>query len=297
MPTSTFLRNRDENNLLYDCIENGACQHPLSLGIEMKTKARTISKVGITGAGGRVGRTLTDGLADRYELTLFIRKTRPVTSRSLKVVEANLAKKDEVKGIFEGLDAVIHLAADPHTQSAWESVLQDNIVATYNVLEEALRAGLKRVIFASTNHVQNGYAMAQTPTSLDPSFTESGRLIKLSDPPAPDSYYGVSKLFGEDLGRYYSRLHGLEFISVRIGWSAPKEFSAKQSEKSREMHLRALFLSYRDCINLFIRTLEVETDFLVVYGISNSRNPIFDLAETKEKLGYEPQDNEEQYFD
>ena len=189
------------------------------------------------------------------------------------------------------------MAANPSPRAPWESVLQDNIVATYNVLEEARRAGVKRVIFASTNHVQDGYAiMRKIPFTPDPSFTKSGRLIKLSDPPAPDSYYGVSKLFGEDLGRYYSRLYGLEFISVRIGWAAPKTVPTVQREKNIEMHARALFFSQRDSINLFIKTLEVEADFLIVYGMSNTRNPIFDLTETKEILGYNPQDNEEEYF-
>ncbi len=264
----------------------------------MKDKGRAITKVGITGAGGRIGRTLTEGLADKYELTLFIRNTQPDTARNLKIIKADLSKEEEVKGIFEGLDAVIHLAAKASMQTPWESALQGNIVGTYNVLEEARRAGVKRVVFASTNHVQNGYAMKESPGSLDPAFTESGRLIKLSDPPAPDSYYGVSKLFGEDLGRYYSRLHGLEFVSVRIGWAAPKTLplTHMQRGKDAEMHLRALFFSQRDSIDLFMKTLEVEADFLVVYGVSNTRNPIFDLTETKKILGYNPRDNEEEYF-
>lgn len=262
----------------------------------MKDKGRAITKVGITGAGGRIGRTLTEGLADKYELTLFIRNTQPDTSRNLKIVKADLSKEEEVEGIFGGLDAVIHMAANPSTRAPWESILQDNIVATYNVLEEARRAGVKRVIFASTNHVQDAYAMGETPFSLDPSFTERGRLIKLSDPPAPDSLYGVSKLFGEDLGRYYSLLYGLEFVSVRIGSAAPKTAPLLPAEKGTEMLRRALFFSQRDCVDLFTKTLEVEADFLVVYGVSNTRYPIFDLTETKEILGYNPQDNEEEYF-
>ena len=113
---------------------------------------------------------------------------------------------------------------------------------------------------------------------------------------APDSYYGVSKAFGEDLGRYYARLHGLEYISVRIGWAAPETLPDRELTETAKRHLRALFFSQRDCVDLFIRTLEVEADYLVVYGVSNSRNPIFDLTETKELLGYEPQDNGEEYF-
>jgi len=169
-------------------------------------------------------------------------------------------------------------------------------VATYNVLEEAQRAGVKRVIFASSNHVQAGYAMGEIICSMAPSFIESGRPIKLSDPPAPDSYYGVSKLFGEDLGRYYSRVYGLEFVSVRIGWAAPKTVPPMRGGKDNKMYLRALFFSQRDCVDLFIKTLEVEADFLAVYGVSNTRNPMFDLTETKEILGYNPRDNEEEYF-
>jgi len=262
----------------------------------MEHKKKAIKKVGITGAGGRIGRTLTEGLADDYDLTVFIRNTQPDTSRRLSIIKADLSSEDEVRGIFEGLDAVIHLAADPSTRAPWKNVLQHNIVATYNVLEEARRAGVRRIIFASTNHVQNGFAMEDNPISLDPAFLERGKLVKLSDPPAPDSYYGVSKLFGEDLGRYYVRLHGMEFVSVRIGWAAPEVMPDRDMDETTERHMRALFFSQRDCVNLFKRTLEVEADFLVVYGVSNNRNPIFDLTETKKKLGYEPLDSEEEYF-
>ena len=263
----------------------------------MKNKKRSITKVGITGAGGRIGRTLTEGLADSYELTLFIRNTKPVTKRDLNIVKADISNEEEITGIFDGLDAVIHLAASPSTGAPWKDVLQNNIVATYNVLEEAKRAGVRRVVFASTNHVQNGYAMEDTPGSLDPEFTKCGKLIKLTDPPAPDSYYGVSKVFGEDLGRYYVKLHGLEFISVRIGWAAPETRPEAKWSATHERHMRAVFFGQQDSIDLFKKTLEVDTDFLVVYGVSNSRNPIFDLTETKGLLGYFPKDDEEEYFD
>ena len=263
----------------------------------MPNEKRAIKKVGITGAGGRIGRTLTEGLADSYELTLFIRNTQPETIRELKIVKADISNEEEVKGIFEGLDAVIHLAASPATSTPWKEVLQHNIIATYNVLEEARRAGVRRVIFASTNHVQNGYAMEDSPGSLDPEFTKCGKLIKLTDPPAPDSYYGVSKVFGEDLGRYYTKLHGLEFISVRIGWAAPAAKPDREWSDTQERHLRSVFFGQQDSVDLFAKTLEVETDYMVVYGVSNSRNAIFDLTETKGLLGYFPKENEEEYFD
>ena len=263
----------------------------------MDNETKKIVKVGITGAGGRVGKIITDGLAEKYQLTLFIREKQPDTALNLKIVKVNLSKAEEIKGKFAGLDAVIHLAANPGTRTPWETVLADNIVATYNVLEEARQSGVKRVVFASTNHVQNAAAMGATEFSVSPAFTQRGIPLKLSDPPAPDSYYGVSKLFGEDLGRYYSRFFGLEFISVRIGWAAPKiPPPVLKRTKEEEMHVRGLYLSPGDCVELFIRTLEVKTNFLIVYGLSNTRYPIFDMTETKKLLGYYPKDNEEEYF-
>ena len=138
--------------------------------------------------------------------------------------------------------------------------------------------------------------MEDRPSSLDPAFSKNGKLIKSPDPPAPDSYYGLSKVFGEDLGRYYTRLHGLEFVSVRIGWAVRRNFPDRQLDETTERYFRAIFFSDRDWVDLFIRTLEVEADYPVVYGVSNTPTPIFDLTETRQLLGYEPQDDVEEYF-
>ena len=79
-----------------------------------------IRKVGITGAGGRIGIDLTTGLVDKYQLTLFYRNTKPDNSLGLKMVQADLSDKKQVKGIFAGLDAIIHLAASSSVQSSWK---------------------------------------------------------------------------------------------------------------------------------------------------------------------------------
>ena len=99
-----------------------------------------IAKVGITGAGGLIGIDLTEGLAEKYQLTLFYHNTKPTTARKLPVVQADLSDEKQVKGIFEGLDAVIHLAAASSSLSSWENVLTQNIITTYNVFEEVRRA-------------------------------------------------------------------------------------------------------------------------------------------------------------
>ena len=255
-----------------------------------------ITQVGITGAAGSIGRTLTEGLSERYELTLFIRETKPDTSLRLRTVKADLSKVEEVKGIFEGLDAIIHLAANGSPRAPWKSVLTTNIVATYNVLEEARRAGVIKFVFASTNHVQYGYAIGETPTTFDTSYVGRNGLIKLTDPPAPDSLYGVSKLFGEDLGRYYARIFNIQFVALRIGGAASKNKPPLRGEKAHEVRSRAMFLSERDCVEAFTRALEVNVDYLVAYAISNNKERIFDLKETKRKLGFHPKDRAEAYF-
>ncbi|MBA7706135.1 Uronate dehydrogenase [subsurface metagenome] len=257
-----------------------------------------ITQVGITGGGGRIGSVLAASLADKYKLTLFYRKTKPAPSLGLKLVQADLSDEKQVKDIFDGLDAIIHLAADPSTRATWEEVLNKNIIATYNVYEEARRAGISKIVFASTNHVQHGYTMAETPSTEDLSYVEQNGLIKLSDPPAPDSLYGVSKLFGEDLGRYYARLFGIRFVSLRIGSAAPEVVLPwlTKGDKSRRDHLRVMFLSRRDLVDVFDRALQVETDFLVAYAVSDNKPCVFDLTETREKLSYNPRDNSANYF-
>jgi nucleoside-diphosphate-sugar epimerase len=266
--------------------------------VKMTGIRNTITKVGITGAAGNIGITLTEGLADKYDLTLFYNQheVKQIYQQKFRTIKANLSQKEEVKGIFEGLDAVIHLAADPSPASPWESILTNNIITTYNIFEEARRVSISRIIFASTNHVQHGQSMNDTPASLSPFYVRHRGYMRLSDPPAPDSYYGVSKLFGEDLGWYYWRMHGIQFVSLRIGATTQQDDPSIPGGPDGEDYLRAMFLSKRDCIEAFRRALQVDTDYLIAYAISDNDRRVFDMKETTEKLGYNPQDNAEDYF-
>jgi len=264
----------------------------------MAGNGETITRVGITGAAGNIGKTLTEGLADKYDLTLFYHhlEVKQDYSQKFKTVKADLSQAQEVKGIFEGLDAVIHLAAASNHASPWESVLTNNIVTTYNIFEEARRAGVGRIIFASTNHVQHGQSMAETIISVSPFYVRRRGYMRLGDPPAPDSYYGVSKLFGENLGWYYWRVYGIQFVALRIGSTSQRDDPSIRRGPDGEDYARAMFLSKRDCVKAFERTLQVDTDYLIAYAISDNDRRVFDMKETMEKLGYNPQDNAEDYF-
>jgi nucleoside-diphosphate-sugar epimerase len=254
-------------------------------------------RVGITGAAGHIGTTLVEGFSGRYELTLFYnrKEIKEELARSYKTVKVDFSRAEEVQGVFAGLEAVVHLAADAVTEAIWESVLHNNIIATYNVFEEAWRAGVGKIVFASTNHTQHDY-VGKTPLTLDRFYVPAMGYIRLGDPPAPDSYYGISKLFGENMGWYYSRRYGIQFVALRIGSTFPKDDPSIWKGADREDHVRAMFLSKRDCVQAFVRALEVNADFLLAYAISNNDRRVFDLSETGEKLGFHPQDNAENNF-
>ena len=252
-----------------------------------------IKKVGITGAAGHIGLDLAAGLADKYELTLFYHNAKPDTSLKLKMVQADLSDEKQVTGIFQGLDAVIHLAAASSSLADWESVLQQNIITTYNVFEEARRAGVSKIVFASTNHTQHAYTILTNTLNEDLSYVKKHGLIKLSDPPAPDSLYGVSKLFGEDLGRYYSRFFGIKVVSLRIGWADTQKMKdwIISAEEPVKDHVRVMFLSTRDLVDVMDKALQTDMNYLVAYAVSDNKPAVFDLTETRKKLGFNPKDN------
>ena len=245
-------------------------------------------RVGITGAEGHIGSALREGLADRYEIVPFSLMTQAFES-----TVADLSDVTSTTGIFDGLDAVIHLAADPSPTGSWESMLLNNISATYNVLEEARRAGVKKVVFASTNHTQHGYTMGGSPDELD---LEKNFMLRIDDPPNPTSLYGVSKLTGEQLGRFFSREHGLQFVALRIGATGRGDDPTTAVGSPSEDYVRAMFISVRDITGAFVRAIEVDKTFLVAYAVSNNDRRIFDMRSTHEQLGFYPVNNAEDYY-
>ena len=144
-----------------------------------------IKNIGITGAAGHIGATLEEDLADKYNLTLFDIKDMNSIPKS---VRADLSLAGEVSGIFNGLDAVIHLAADPSTRATWESVLNNNITATCNVFSEGRRAGVRKIVFASTNHVMHGWAALRFVPELIKALTDHFRVMFISRRDLSDAF-------------------------------------------------------------------------------------------------------------
>jgi hypothetical protein len=172
-----------------------------------------------------------------------------------------------------GADAVIHLGGIP-AEAPWDRILDVNINGTYVVFEAARRAGVPRVIFASSNHAVGFSPRADFPVK-DYAF------------PAPDTYYGVSKVAGEALAALYSRRYGLDAICVRILSCFPRPTTIR---------MLSTWLSPDDAGRLFEACLTAPSPgFRVVFGASaNTRGGWVSLAEAR-ALGYEPADDAEMF--
>lgn len=239
-------------------------------------------KVGITGASGNVGSTVTSGLKDRFDLTLF--DLQPISGSDASFVSVDCAEPDQVRGKFDGLDALIHLAANPWPDAAPQQTLRNNFEATSYVFSEAQKAGVKKIVFASSNFYHEG-------AIGDLLRGRRKDLIRLDEFPTPKSYYAQSKVYAESLGLHMS-YSGMQFVALRIGWTVPSDTPVFHDSA----YMRAVFVSHRDLVQAVVRALEVSTTFLPAFCVSNNSDPIFDLEETRYSLGFDPRDDSGSYF-
>ena len=235
----------------------------------MGTTARL--EVFLTGASGRVGRVLVPAFRDLYNLRTLYRRPGPSAPGA---VVGDLQSLDVLRETMAGADVVVHLAAHAHEAPFRDVILPDNIVGTYNVLQLAHEAGVRRVVFASSCHTVQ--------------FRSTERTIAADEEPRPTGLYGVSKVFGEALGRYYHDVCGMEVACIRIGWLLPYDEPGLRDDRIK----RGIYLSHRDAVALFRRAIEKpDVDYALVFGTSRTAPPIVSLSEARDLLDYEPEDD------
>lgn len=227
----------------------------------------------LTGAAGGLGTLMRDLLpAHGYELRLL--DLLPVDGAP-DAITADLADRKALREAVRGVDAIIHLAGIS-LEASFEKILAANIEGTYNLYEAARAEGVPRIVFASSNH-----AVGFTPRPLGQDL-----LIPVDTPHRPDTFYGLSKSFGEDLAQLYWDKYGLETVSVRIGSCFPEPTSVR---------MLSLWMSPADGARLFHAALTAEhVGHTVVYGSSANTRLWWDLS-TARALGYDPQDDSEPY--
>jgi uronate dehydrogenase len=226
----------------------------------------------ITGAAGQIGVALRKGLLGSYSLVRLL-DVAPLgkTEGGEEVVTTDIRDVAAMEKAMEGIDCVVHLAG-ASVESPWDKVLPLNIEGCYNTFEAARRQSVKRVIFASSNHAVG--------------FHRRERFIDNSVVPRPDTRYGVSKVFGEAVGRLYADKYGLSVACLRIG-------TFRTPDRPIDSRQLLTWISHRDMVQLVRRCIDYpHYHFIIVYGVSNNLRNRWDNSNVK-FLDYHPEDNSE----
>jgi uronate dehydrogenase len=232
-----------------------------------------VSTILITGAAGRIGTAMRPRMA-RQGRVLRLFDTAPLSpgvGPGEEAIEGSVTDPEAIAAACLGADAVIHLGAIAG-EGPWDQILEVNINGTYNVFEAARRAGVPRVVFASSVHAMGYHTPDEYP-------------LPEATVPLPDTYYGVSKVAGEALGALYAMRYGLEVISIRLlaCQTAPHDVRSLSS-----------WFSFDDCARLFEACLSAEpAGYRVVYGVSANTRGGFVSQDGARALGFEPKDDSE----
>jgi nucleoside-diphosphate-sugar epimerase len=256
-------------------------------------------RVLVTGLSGLVGAAVRPALAERYELSSLTR--HGVGDLPLEQdFRADVSNLVAIQPAFAGVDTVVHLAAtggvrsERGSETPWEDLLRTNIVGTYNVFEASARAGAKRVVFASSGATVRGYETTSPYRELAAGdFTKVPAHWPRLTPecePRPTGLYGVSKLFGEDLARFYAETTSLSVLCLRLGSVS----GGNRPETARHF---PVYLSHRDLAEVVVRAIEAPADlkFEIFFVTSRNRWGYRDLSKARAKLGYEPQDSADDF--
>jgi uronate dehydrogenase len=236
--------------------------------------AKRFPRLLLTGAAGGLGKILRDRLQPYCDvLRLSDIADLGAAAANEELVQCDLADAQAVEAMLCDVSAVIHLGGIS-VEAAFEPILAANIVGVYNLYEAARKHAVKRIVFASSNHVTGFYRQGETIDALAP--------------PRPDGLYGLSKVFGENLSRLYFDRYGIETACLRIGSSFPEP---------RDRRMLASWLSYDDLVRLVMASLTTPIlDHTIIFGVSDNSVTWWDNRLARH-VGYRAQDSSDAYRD
>ncbi|BAN46361.1 NAD(P)-dependent oxidoreductase [Metapseudomonas resinovorans] len=232
-----------------------------------------LARILLTGAAGGLGKVLRETVRPFAEVLRLsdIASMAPAAGPHEEVIPCNLADKAAVDALVQGVDAILHFGG-VSVERPFEEILEANIRGVFHIYEAARRHGVKRVVFASSNHVIGFYGQDQ---QLDAASLRR-----------PDGYYGLSKSYGEDMASFYFDRYGIETVSIRIGSSFPEP---------QNRRMLSTWLSYDDLTQLIGKALfTANVGHTVVYGMSANRDIWWDNRLACH-LGYAAKDSSEPF--
>ncbi|CAF0757786.1 unnamed protein product [Adineta steineri] len=243
--------------------------------------SKSLKLVLVTGAAGKIGKYFAEHAnKQKYKLRLMVHsiheseKVDPLKPFG-EIIKGDLDETETLEKACKDIHTIVHLAGDPDPSGTWDSLKKSNIDGLYNIFLAAKKAGVKRMVYASSIHAISGY-----PNDVQ---------AKTNEPPNPGDLYGVTKCFGEALCRYMGEKEGVPSIAVRIG--AFQEHASAQNKDS--LNMMDAWLSQRDCVQLLERCIDAPEDlkFAIVHGLSRNTFNRMEIESTRQLLGYDPQDN------
>lgn len=265
----------------------------------------TAQRILVTGVYGLIAGAVYRRLCaepERYEVYALARRRQPSERAPgglrLEIPEdrfflVDMSDLGAVERAFDGMDTIVHMAADPRPDADWDSLLQSNIVGSRNAFEAALRVHARRVVYASSIMVSWGYQQDEPYKALS-----EGRFDELSEgeipivthesAPRPTGLYPATKVWGEALARYYADVHELSSLCLRIGW-------VNAEDHPQRPEAGAFWCSQRDIVQLVEKAIEAPDNlrFGIFYGVSNNKWRWVDIDHARQVLGYSPQDSAE----
>ena len=230
----------------------------------------------ITGAGGHLGRKLFDHLEAQEDYDVTGLDIRPVDHPNIHT--ADFGAEPEWAAHFAGVDVIVHLAGDREPTASWASSIRNNMDATLALYHHAAQKGVGRVVLASSNWLHG-----------DKRFTNDK--LNSETPPGPVNAYGMSKLFCERTGAYFSQYHGLSVICLRIGWTQWTHGNQPGTHMAMGRWGQEMWLSDRDYLDGMEAAITAENvGFAALNLISENPGMRWDIEETKKVIGYHPKD-------
>jgi len=230
-------------------------------------------KIALSGAGGQLGSVVRTALLARGVPLRSAGGSRPLAPlvEGEDLMHGDLRERGVVDRLLEGVDVLIHFAGTS-VERPLPEIIDNNLRALVEVYEGARRHGVRRVVFASSNHAIGMYPVTEH-LSLDCELR-------------PDGFYGLSKVWGESLARMYWDKHGIETICVRIGSCI---------ERPTEPRHLSTWFGHRDLLHFIDRCIEAtDVGFMVVWGVSANQRSWWD-NHGAERLGYQPTQDAEEY--